>query len=107
MIQCIFAVTGFKRKGVSNFKLSLVDTNSHKVFIVGIYTTFALLVFILNSKVSWPIGFALAAGNGLGGWSRQPLGGFRRGEMAAFSANSLCHWYGSETTWSNSVNPHL
>lgn len=48
--------------------LSLVDTNSHKVFIVGIYTTFALLVFILNSKVSWPIGFALAAGNGLGGW---------------------------------------
>ncbi len=48
--------------------LGLVDTNSHKVFIVGIYTIFALLVFVLNGKVSWMIGFALAAGNGLGGW---------------------------------------
>jgi uncharacterized membrane protein YfcA len=25
-------------------------------------------VFIFNSKISWPIGLALAAGNGLGGW---------------------------------------
>lgn len=48
--------------------LSLVDINSHKVFIVGIYTIFALLVFVLSGKVSWAIGFALAAGNGLGGW---------------------------------------
>ena len=48
--------------------LNLVDTNSHKVFVVGIYTLFALLVFIFNSKICWTIGLALAAGNGLGGW---------------------------------------
>ena len=48
--------------------LNLVETNSHKVFIVGINAFFALLVFIFNSKICWPVGFALAAGNGLGGW---------------------------------------
>ena len=48
--------------------LSLVETNSHKVFIVGINALFALLVFVFNNKICWPIGFALAAGNGLGGW---------------------------------------
>mgnify|MGYP001593677753 CR=1 FL=1 len=48
--------------------LNLVETNSHKVFIVGINALFALIVFILNSKICWPIGLALAAGNGLGGW---------------------------------------
>lgn len=48
--------------------LNLVKTNSHKVFIVGINAFFALIVFILNSKICWPIGLALAAGNGLGGW---------------------------------------
>lgn len=48
--------------------LNLVDTNSHKVFIVGIYTIFALLVFAFNGKICWTVGIALAAGNGLGGW---------------------------------------
>jgi len=48
--------------------LNLVDTNSHKVFIVGIYTVFALLVFAFNGKICWTVGIALAAGNGLGGW---------------------------------------
>jgi uncharacterized membrane protein YfcA len=48
--------------------LSLVDTNSHKVFVVGIYTAFALLIFAFNGKVCWTVGMALAAGNGLGGW---------------------------------------
>ena len=48
--------------------LSLVDTNSHKVFVVGIYTAFALLIFVFNGKVCWTVGMALAAGNGLGGW---------------------------------------
>ncbi len=49
-------------------RLNLVDTNSHKVFIVGIYTLFALLVFAFNNKICWTVGMALAAGNGLGGW---------------------------------------
>ena len=48
--------------------LNLVETNSHKVFIVGINALFALIVFIFNSKICWSIGMALAAGNGIGGW---------------------------------------
>lgn len=48
--------------------LNLVETNSHKVFIVGINAFFALLVFVFHNKIHWPIGLALAAGNGLGGW---------------------------------------
>ena len=48
--------------------LNFVETNSHKVFIIGMNALFALIVFIFNSKICWPIGLALAAGNGLGGW---------------------------------------
>ncbi|HHT9112581.1 MAG: sulfite exporter TauE/SafE family protein [Planctomycetes bacterium] len=48
--------------------LNLVETNSHKVFIVGVNAFFALIVFVFNSKICWSIGLALAAGNGLGGW---------------------------------------
>lgn len=48
--------------------LNLVETNSHKVFIVGINALFALFVFVLHNKIHWPIGLALAIGNGLGGW---------------------------------------
>ncbi|MBM3182385.1 MAG: sulfite exporter TauE/SafE family protein, partial [Chloroflexi bacterium] len=49
-------------------RLNLVETNSHKVFIVGINALFALVVFIFNGKICWSIGLALAAGNGFGGW---------------------------------------
>jgi len=49
-------------------KFNLVVTNSHKVFVAGIYTTFALIVFAFNGKVCWEIGLCLAAGMGLGGW---------------------------------------
>ena len=48
--------------------LNLVETNSHKVFIVGINALFALIVFVFYSKICWTVGFALAAGNGLGAW---------------------------------------
>ncbi len=48
--------------------LNLVDTNSHKVFIVGMYTIFALIVFVFYDKVYWTVGLGLAAGMGLGGW---------------------------------------
>ena len=47
---------------------NLVVTNSHKVFIAGFYTIFALIVFVINSKVCWEVGLCLAAGMGLGGW---------------------------------------
>ncbi len=49
-------------------RLNLVETNSHKVFIVGVYLVFSLIVFALNDKVCWDIGLCLAAGMGLGGW---------------------------------------
>jgi uncharacterized protein len=49
-------------------KFNLVVTNSHKVFIAGIFTIFALIVFAFNGKVCWEIGLCLAAGMGLGGW---------------------------------------
>jgi uncharacterized membrane protein YfcA len=49
-------------------KLNLVETNSHKVFIVGVYMVFALIIFAFNGKVCWSIGLCLAAGMGIGGW---------------------------------------
>ena len=49
-------------------KFNLIVINSHKVFIAGIYTVFALIVFASNGKVCWEIGLCLAAGMGLGGW---------------------------------------
>jgi uncharacterized protein len=49
-------------------RLNLVETNSHKVFIVGVYLVFSLIVFAFNDKVCWEIGLCLAAGMGLGGW---------------------------------------
>ena len=48
--------------------LSLVRINSLKVFIVLIYTAFALGVFIMNGKINLFIGFILAAGNALGAY---------------------------------------
>ncbi len=58
IIAALTTITGF----------NLVVTNSHKVFIAGIYTIFALIVFAVNGKVCWKIGLCLAAGMGLGGW---------------------------------------
>jgi len=48
--------------------LDLVQTNSHKVFVIGVYTLAALATFALSGKVNWGIGLILAVGNGLGGW---------------------------------------
>jgi len=48
--------------------LDLVQTNSHKMFVVGVYTLAALATFALSGKVNWGIGLILAVGNGIGGW---------------------------------------
>jgi uncharacterized membrane protein YfcA len=48
--------------------LDLVKTNSHKVFIVGTYTLFALLMFALRGQVNWLLGLILAVSNGAGAW---------------------------------------
>lgn len=46
----------------------LVRVNMHKVFIVGIYTMPALLIFALEGKVWWLGGVSLAVGNAFGAW---------------------------------------
>jgi len=48
--------------------LDLVRTNSHKVFIIGLYTLFALIMFAVRGQVNWLLGLILAVGNGIGGW---------------------------------------
>jgi uncharacterized membrane protein YfcA len=48
--------------------MSLVRANATKVAVVFIYTLSALVVFILNDKVNWAVGFVLAIGNGAGAW---------------------------------------
>ncbi len=66
---------GFIQAGVGFFLLAglvlsagfdLVKANAIKVFIVLLYTPFALAVFIYNDQVNFTIGFTLAAGNMLG-----------------------------------------
>ena len=46
----------------------LVRTNMHKVFIIAVYTTAALLVFASQVELLWMFGLALAVGNSLGGY---------------------------------------
>ncbi|MEM9388935.1 MAG: sulfite exporter TauE/SafE family protein [Bacteroidota bacterium] len=49
-------------------KFSLVKTNSAKVFVALIYTSAALIVFVIEDVIDWPHGLALALGNSVGGW---------------------------------------
>lgn len=49
-------------------QLDLITTNSHKVFIVLCYTTFALIVFASQLELIWKYGIALAIGTTTGGW---------------------------------------
>lgn len=49
-------------------KLDLVRVNMHKVFIVGVFTVPALLVFAYSDNVWWLGGLALAVGNASGAW---------------------------------------
>lgn len=48
--------------------LDLVRVNQHKVFIVLIYGTLALWIFVSSGQVLWLVGLSLAVGNFLGGW---------------------------------------
>ena len=47
---------------------TLVQTNSAKVFIVFIYTSAALAVFIYEGMIHWGYGLTLAVGNASGAW---------------------------------------
>jgi len=48
--------------------LNLVRTNMHKVFIIGMCSIAALIVFALKGHVYWWLGLILAIGNATGGW---------------------------------------
>jgi uncharacterized membrane protein YfcA len=49
-------------------RIDLVRVNMHKVFIIGMFTLPALIVFALQGKVWWIGGGSLAIGNSLGAW---------------------------------------
>lgn len=49
-------------------KLSLVKANATKVTVTFIYTSVAVLIFILNDKINWKYGLILALGNASGAW---------------------------------------
>jgi hypothetical protein len=49
-------------------RLSLVKTNSLKVLAALMYTSSALIVYIIEDKINWTWGLTLAVGNSAGGW---------------------------------------
>lgn len=49
-------------------QMSLVRVNATKVAVVFVYTLGAVLMFALNDKIEWMIGFILAVGNASGAW---------------------------------------
>lgn len=49
-------------------RLSLVKTNSAKVFVALTYTLSALAVFIIEDVLNWAFGLTLAVGTAIGGW---------------------------------------
>ena len=54
---------------LSNFNgIKLSKANSIKVFVVFVYTTFALIIFIMENKINWILGINLGVGNSIGGW---------------------------------------
>ena len=48
--------------------LDLVRINAVKVLVIFAFTAVALTVFVMHGQVDYVLGFALAAGNSLGGW---------------------------------------
>jgi len=48
--------------------LSLVKSNYVKVFSAIIYTGVAVIVFAIDGKINWQVGFVLAIGHSMGGW---------------------------------------
>ncbi|BAT72302.1 conserved hypothetical protein [Thermosulfidibacter takaii ABI70S6] len=67
---------GFVQAGVGFFILAvlvlcgfdLVVANAIKVFVIMVFTVFALTMFILKGKVDWAWGLSLAVGNVLGAY---------------------------------------
>jgi uncharacterized membrane protein YfcA len=68
---------GFIQAGVGFFLLAgliygggtdIIKANALKVFITGIFTIFAISVFIFSSHIDYKTGLILASGNALGAW---------------------------------------
>ena len=68
---------GFIQLGVGFFLLAglvlgcghdLVKANAIKLFIILVYTIFALAIFVYNDQVDWVSGLLLAVGNMTGAW---------------------------------------
>ena len=54
---------------LSNYNgIPLSKANSIKVFVVFVYTFFALIVFMMENKINWILGINLGIGNSIGGW---------------------------------------
>ena len=54
---------------LSNYNgIQLSKANSIKVFVIFVYTFFALIVFIMENKINWILGINLGIGNSIGGW---------------------------------------
>lgn len=49
-------------------KMSLTRVNATKVSLVFVYTIGAVIMFALNDKIEWVVGFILAIGNASGAW---------------------------------------
>lgn len=47
---------------------SLVKSNAIKVIVALIYTSSALIIFVINDQVNWKYGLIMAIGNASGGW---------------------------------------
>ncbi len=59
LLSCLTGVVG----------LRLIDANAVKVFVILIYTTAALGIFLWSGNVDWIKGLVLAGGNMIGAWA--------------------------------------
>lgn len=61
-------------------RFDLVSTSAARVFIVAVYTTFAVIIFIINGLVDWEMAIVLSIGNGIGGYIGSMMA-VKRGEV--------------------------
>jgi uncharacterized membrane protein YfcA len=50
-------------------RYSILESNVVKVTVTGIYTTLAILLFQAKGMINWPVGLAIALGQGIGGYA--------------------------------------
>ncbi|MBN2281756.1 MAG: sulfite exporter TauE/SafE family protein [Candidatus Marinimicrobia bacterium] len=76
------AGVGFLFLGALNLlsNKDLVKSNAIKVFIIGTYTFFAIVIFAIADKIIWKYGIVLAIGNSIGAFIGVKLA-ITRGEM--------------------------